>query len=378
MAEFRDDGTIMRNLLKIYSSILAFSLLSGAFFMPFRAEAGFLSSIFGPGDQVYADADTNIIKPPQFGSNVQNPELSLQARVSPASIFQDKNSKDSVKDNTTDDINTNNIFDDKALKSAGVFDGRDDIDSFCGETIVYVVEKGVSISKVAKLLNVSENNVLAANNGKKNLVEDDVLFISSVSSVKHTVAKGQTLQKIAKLYKVNVNDIAFCNGITSDAKLAVGDEFTIPGGKRIEENAKPVIRSTTTTEDIEYCESLPVFAFINPVPGYRLSQGFHDGCAVDLAIAKGTPIHAAASGRVIFAKMGYNGGFGGLVIIVHSGGIKTMYGHMSKIIVRAGDPVAQDDIIGNVGSTGRSTGPHVHFVVEGAFNSGINGSWANN
>jgi len=346
--------------------------------VPTPAEAGFLSSIFGPGDQVYADTDTNTVKSPQPGSNLQNPELSLQAKVSPTSILQNKNSKDGVKDDTTDDTNANtDNISENALKSTDVFDGRDDIDSFCGETIVYVVERGVSISKVAKLLDVSESNVLAANNGKKNLVENDVLFIPSALGVKHTVTKGQTLQKIAKLYKVNVNDIAFCNDITLDTVLSIEAELTIPGGKRAEENTKPVIKSTTTAKNTKYCESLPVFAFVNPVPGYRLSQGFHDGCAVDLAIAKGTPIHAAASGKVIFARMGYNGGFGGLVIIVHADGVKTMYGHMSKIIVRAGDSVARDDIIGLVGSTGRSTGPHVHFVVEGAFNSGINKSWAN-
>ncbi len=346
--------------------------------MPTRVvQADLLSSLtsFFTSDQAYAETSSNTANLP-LGGNSQTIAL-LQANVSSVSILEDKSNKDGAKNNPADDLNANtDNISNNALKSTDVFDGRDGIDSFCGETIVYVVERGISISKVAKLLNVSENNVLAANNGKKNLVENDVLFISSVPSVKHTVAKGQTLQKIAKLYKVNIKDITFCNGITLDTVLSIEDELTIPGGKRVEENAKPVIRSATTAKNIKYCESLPVFAFINPVPGYRLSQGFHDGCAVDLAIAKGTPIFAAASGKIIFARMGYNGGFGGLVIIVHSDGVKTMYGHMSKIIVQAGDSVMQGDIIGNVGSTGRSTGPHVHFVVEGAFNSGINGSWA--
>ncbi|KKS24282.1 MAG: Metalloendopeptidase-like protein membrane protein [Candidatus Nomurabacteria bacterium GW2011_GWC2_41_8] len=337
--------------------------------MPTPAEAGFLSSIFGPGDQVYADTDTNTVKSPQPGSNLQNPELSLQAKVSPTSILQNKNSKDGVKDDTTDDTNANtDNISENALKSTDVFDGRDDIDSFCGETIVYVVERGVSISKVAKLLDVSESNVLAANNGKKNLVENDVLFIPSALGVKHTVTKGQTLQKIAKLYKVNVNDIAFCNDITLDTVLSIEAELTIPGGKRAEENTKPVIKSTTTAKNTKYCESLPVFAFVRS-PSISTSGSIIGNEEIEL--------RTEISGKVIFARMGYNGGFGGLVIIVHADGVKTMYGHMSKIIVRAGDSVARDDIIGLVGSTGRSTGPHVHFVVEGAFNSGINKSWAN-
>ncbi|MEK7471186.1 MAG: LysM peptidoglycan-binding domain-containing M23 family metallopeptidase [Patescibacteria group bacterium] len=315
---------------------------------------------------------TQVARADSFSSIFGDRAFALQANFSPTS--QDKNNIDDTS------ANTNNISpDEKAFFPQN--NGRDDVDSFCGETIVYVVEKGVSISKVAKMLDVSEDSVLVANKGKKNLLENDVLFISSVPGVKHTVTKGQTLHKIAKLYNVNVSDIIFCNDITLDTILAVGDEFTISGGKRVEENAKLVIKSTTTTKNTEYCYSLRKFDFVNPVPGYRLSQKFHDGCAVDFAIKKGTPIHAAASGIVIFARMGYNGGFGGLVIIVHSGGVKTMYGHMSEIFVRAGDLVIQDDtrddIIGLVGSTGRSTGPHVHFVVEGAFNPGINGSWVN-
>ena len=110
--------------------------------------------------------------------------------------------------------------------------------------------------------------------------------------------------------------------------------------------------------------------YIDPVPGYRLSQGIHDNNAVDLAIAKGTPIHAAAFGRVIFARYGYNGGFGNVVIIDHANGTQTLYAHQSKLATKAGDEVYQGQVIGYVGSTGHSTGPHLHFEVHGAQNPG--------
>jgi murein DD-endopeptidase MepM/ murein hydrolase activator NlpD len=115
--------------------------------------------------------------------------------------------------------------------------------------------------------------------------------------------------------------------------------------------------------------------FIDPVPGYRLSQGIHDNNAVDLAIGKGTPIHAAAAGTVLLARNGYNGGFGNVVIIDHPNGTETVYAHQSKLATKTGAEVYQGQVIGYVGSTGHSTGPHLHFEVHGAQNPGADGSW---
>lgn len=312
-----------------------------------------------------------------FQVKAQDTALESGANFSYTSVVKNTNDNknNQIDENVNVDVSHNALV--PKTSSWGAFDEQNATDSSCSEPNIYVVKDEDSISKVALMLDVTENTVLAANNMKKNLVKDSVLFIPSVPGVIHTVAKGQTMQSISKLYKIDINDIAFCNGITPDTKLKVDTELTIPGGQRAEEVTKPVKKTTITQHNYQNYSTESLVRLINPVPGYRLSQGLHDGNAVDLAIVKGTPIHAAASGKVIFAKMGYNGGFGGLVIIVHSGGVKTMYGHMSKIIVNAGDPVAQHDIIGNVGSTGRSTGPHVHFVVEGEPNPGVAGFWAN-
>lgn len=345
--------------------ILTLPILFGVLFVPVQpAEAGILSSLSSifVADQAYA----------------------LQANVSPISILEDKNNKDGTKDDINYDTNIDNIFDDKALSpniGSGVSDDQSALDSSCGEPNVYVVAPGDTISKVAELLDVSENTVLVANDMKKALTRDDVLFIPSVSGVEHTVSKGQTLQQIAKLYKVDTNDIIFCNGITPDSALAIGDELTIPGGdqqKIAEEGSKSVVKKTTSKKKQNYgiYPSKNLAGFINPVPGYRLSQGLHDGNAVDFAIRSGTPIRAVASGKVIFARTGYNGGFGNLVIISHPSGVQTLYAHQSKIAVRSGDQVSQGEVIGYIGSTGHSTGPHLHFEVKGAFNPGINNSWA--
>jgi murein DD-endopeptidase MepM/ murein hydrolase activator NlpD len=81
----------------------------------------------------------------------------------------------------------------------------------------------------------------------------------------------------------------------------------------------------------------------------------------DLGASYGTPIWAAKDGEVIFA--GWNGGYGNCVIVAHEGGISTLYGHQSEIAVSVGQQVSQGEIIGYVGSTGQSTGPHLHFEV---------------
>ena len=92
--------------------------------------------------------------------------------------------------------------------------------------------------------------------------------------------------------------------------------------------------------------------------GYR-SRGYHTG--LDIATSSGTPIHAAASGTVIQA--GWQGSYGYLVIIDHGNGVQTYYAHCSSIYVSVGDTVETGDVISAVGSTGNSTGPHLHLEV---------------
>jgi hypothetical protein len=87
---------------------------------------------------------------------------------------------------------------------------------------------------------------------------------------------------------------------------------------------------------------------------------FHAG--IDLIASQGTPVQAAASGRVVFAGFA-SGGWGRLVVVLHSGGVRTLYAHLSKIDVRLGAMVATGTRVGLVGSSGDATGPHLHFEV---------------
>jgi murein DD-endopeptidase MepM/ murein hydrolase activator NlpD len=86
----------------------------------------------------------------------------------------------------------------------------------------------------------------------------------------------------------------------------------------------------------------------------------HNG--IDIAAANGTPIYAPARGRVIFA--GRKGPLGNALVLDHGFGVKTVYGHAKEILVATGDTVERGDEVASIGSSGRSTGPHLHYVVE--------------
>jgi len=108
--------------------------------------------------------------------------------------------------------------------------------------------------------------------------------------------------------------------------------------------------------------SSPVAGRLTSQFGYRMHpilhrRIFHGG--VDIAAKSGTPIHAAAEGTVMEAR--WRGGYGNTVVIQHDGGVSTLYAHCSSILVRAGQEVRRGQVIARVGSTGLSTGPHLHF-----------------
>jgi murein DD-endopeptidase MepM/ murein hydrolase activator NlpD len=108
--------------------------------------------------------------------------------------------------------------------------------------------------------------------------------------------------------------------------------------------------------------------FIEPLVNYHKTQKLHGHNAVDLAAPAGTPILAAAEGEVVISRAGWNGGYGRYIVIQHGNGTQTVYGHASKLLVSEGDFVKQGQEIALVGSSGESTGPHLHVEVRGGKN----------
>ncbi len=233
---------------------------------------------------------------------------------------------------------------------------------------LYTVREGDNISVIARMFGVTVNTILWANDIRSsNLIKaGDVLVILPISGVKHTIKKGDTLSSIAKEYHGDAEEIRSFNGLQADTALIIGNEIIIPNGEVV----LPVPSRSAGSKSIVSGSSLrnAVGYFVRPVAGIR-SQGLHGYNGVDLAASCGSPIFASAAGTVIVSKgYGWNGGYGNYIVITHANGAQTLYAHNTINTASAGQYVVQGQTIGAVGSTGRSTGCHLHFEVRGAKN----------
>lgn len=247
---------------------------------------------------------------------------------------------------------------------------------------VYIVHKGDTLSGIAAMFKVTTNTIVWANDIKGGVIhEGDQLVILPITGVRYSVLKGDTVAGIAKKFKADANEIAQYNNISADASLAVGDVVIIPNGEvpptaaQVAQTARAKsIRSIASGSKTEpyLGGSGPALTgyFSWPVSGGVITQGLHGWNAVDIGAPSGTPIYASAGGTVIVARSGggWNGGYGNYVVISHPNGTQTLYGHMSRVLTSPGTAVAKGDIIGKIGSTGQSTGPHLHFEIRGALN----------
>lgn len=233
------------------------------------------------------------------------------------------------------------------------------------ETIsLYVVRGGDTLGAIAKMFGVSVNTIAWANDLKNGIIRPgETLVILPISGVRHTVAKGDTIQSIAKKYRADASEILLFNGIASDTALAVGEVVIVPDGElaAVSLTTRAGVRGAGGPSYDGY--------YLRPLIGGRKTQGLHGYNGVDLATYYGAPILASAAGQVIVSRdFGWNGGYGKYIVIAHDNGTQTLYSHNSQNSVIAGQRVVRGQIIGYVGSTGRSTGPHVHFEVRGAKN----------
>ncbi|HEV8202111.1 MAG TPA: LysM peptidoglycan-binding domain-containing M23 family metallopeptidase [Candidatus Polarisedimenticolia bacterium] len=195
--------------------------------------------------------------------------------------------------------------------------------------------------------------------------------------VRHRLHRGQTLYSVARLYGVEVSALMKANGIGNAHKVAAGTVLLIP-------LAKPTHRSPAVTtasvmplpgkeddgrddgdgKDDARVAAAPALAWpiqglITAPYGRRGKSDHHEG--IDIDGETGDPIHAAASGTVVFA--GTHGDYGRTVVIDHGDGLRTVYAHASALEVQEGDPVRVGETIAEVGHSGNARGSHLHFEV---------------
>ena len=231
----------------------------------------------------------------------------------------------------------------------------------------YTVQPGDSLSFIARDYGVSIESIMWANGlrDSNSIREGNILKIPPVSGVVHTVKSGDSISSIAKKYGANSDEIIAYNDLPLDGKLRINDELIIPDGKIA------TVGTSYTATAISFGHLPDLGNYFAPPTSGRISQWLHGRNAIDIANSWGTPIYAAASGTIVAAvKSGYNGGYGLFVKISHPNGTDTLYAHLSKVSagVVVGETVQKGQQIGSMGSTGRSTGNHLHFEVHGAKN----------
>jgi len=258
----------------------------------------------------------------------------------------------------------------------------------------YTVGKGDTLERIAKAYGLRIIDIVSANPDLASLDQLPLgakLYIPTGSrGLLIKVGEGDTLDAIAARYGVKLEDLARTNGINDPLAVKPGDMLIVPGVAaqeamaRLEERRKEERRlaeerrrrlaaqRAARLRQVAYRGGTSAKGFQWPLSSFRITAYYHDAnyyrrfrrvhTGIDLAAPQGTPIYAAKAG-VVTAAGWSRVGYGYYVKVNHGGGVETLYAHMSRIAVRAGQQVKQGALLGYVGRTGFATGPHLHFEV---------------
>jgi len=241
---------------------------------------------------------------------------------------------------------------------SGVSSGASGQAAGVGGGAVHVVAQGETLTRIARRYGVSVSSLRSANGLSSDLIKvGQKLTIPGVQV--HKVAQGDSFWELSRRYGVPLEALLVINSGVDPGHLMIGSEVLIPS----RENGARLVASASK-EDEPAAASLagqfiwPVIAPISSHFGPRDGRN-HNG--IDLAANMGDDIRAARDGTVIIA--GEVPGYGNTVVLEHEDGTRTLYAHASVLKVKVGQKVRQGDVIALVGSTGRSTGPHLHFEI---------------
>lgn len=237
------------------------------------------------------------------------------------------------------------------------------------EPFAYTVEGGDTLYGIGAKFKISIDALKYVNNltDSSVLQPGQTITIPPASGLIHTVKSGDTLAAIADKYSVPTQAIADFNYLLDTTKLTVGTELVIPGAKVPEPIAPPVYAPPANLA-VNYGQAAASKGFcVWPSTVHIITQNFswyHNGIDVATPWSGGMPpLFACTSGRV--TRAGWDPwGLGLHVRIDHGNGYETIYGHMSRLDVGYGQKVSRGQMIGLMGNTGNSTGPHVHYMVK--------------
>ena len=225
----------------------------------------------------------------------------------------------------------------------------------------YRVKSGDMIGFIADDFNITQDTIISVNNIRQSrlIQPGQYLKIPSMPGIIYTVKKsGETPLSVAEKYDINAEKCAMVNNLSVSSELEAGTSLFVPDAE-LDWATRQEINGDLFKNPVHvrYWLSSPYGWRDSPFnPGKRT---FHGG--MDMACSHGIPVYAALDGKV--TATGYNATYGNYIIVTHHSGYKTLYAHLSSITCRKGNFVYTNTMIGRVGSTGMSTGPHLHFTV---------------
>jgi LysM repeat protein len=242
------------------------------------------------------------------------------------------------------------------------------------EIVQHEVQTGETISTIAQDYGISVNTILWENNltAYSLIRPGDKLSILPVSGIRYKVASGDNVIKIASRYGISESELLTANNLSDSSQLKIGQQLLLPGARKIVSGTVASAASTKVAySGLSAIKSVIAPKGAEPVSGNmmnwptvrrRITQYYswkHTG--LDVADKVGTALYSADAGTVEY--VGWGTGYGNQIVVDHGGGKKTRYAHLSAFYVKKGDKVTKGETIGAMGSTGWSTGSHIHFEV---------------
>ena len=267
----------------------------------------------------------------------------------------------------------------------------------------YIVTQGDSLWSIANSQNIELDTLVGSNTFKTSarLRPGAMLRIPNQEGIFYVLKKGETIEAVSKRYGVSMSKIRLVNADKNVASLKTGDEVFLPGARpeglvekhepaKVADAKKPAPKQAKTAQKTPAQKTekpsggevavrkakggfrWPVMGRINSPFGWRQHpitkrKDFHTG--IDIKANRNDPIKAAGSGKVIYS--GWMGGYGKVLVIEHANGQSTLYAHCSTLLAGKGASVSSGQLVARIGTTGRSTGPHLHFEVRNG-NSPVN------
>ncbi len=274
------------------------------------------------------------------------------------------------------------------------------------KTKSYTVGRGDSLWSIANSQGIEIDTLIGSNATKSSsrLRPGATLRIPNQDGIFYTMKKGETIESVAKRYGVSMNKLRQVNLNANTSALKAGDEIFLPGAKpdglmeqkekevkvaEVKKSEKSSKTSSKTAKNDKNEKNVklqkgevavintgafrwPIMGRINSPFGWRYHpitkrRDFHTG--IDIKANRNDPIKAAAPGRVVYS--GWMGGYGKVLVIEHFNGQSSLYAHCSSLLVGKGENVSSGKLIAKIGTTGRSTGPHLHFEIRNG-NSPVN------